>query len=353
MQEDKVPAEGLNSDELYDQQTIDVDEGQSPIRLDKFLMDRLYKVSRNRVQSAIKAGAITVNGKDVKSNYKVRPFDSISIVLPRPPGEGNRIIPQDIPLDIRYEDDDVILLYKPPGLVVHPGIGHSKGTLVNALAYHFESLPVLHGNDNDKLGLVHRIDKNTSGLMVVAKSEFAMHHLAKQFFRHTTKRTYYAIVWGDVDEDKGTIRANVGRHPRFRKQFTTFADEDKGKWAVTHYEVVERLYYVTLVKCHLETGRTHQIRVHMKHIGHPLFNDEKYGGDRIVKGTVFSKYKLFVERTFNLIPRHALHAQSLGFVHPKTGEEMYFETELPMDFQETLEAWRKYLRGRKAAVKNL
>ncbi len=353
MREENATPEETNNEELLERQVIDVDVKQSPIRLDKFLMDRLYRVSRNRVQAAIRAGAITINDKEVKPNHKVRPGDQISIVLPRPPGEGTKIIPQDLPLDIRYEDDDLMIVYKPPGLVVHPGIGHRKGTLVNALAYHFESLPVLHGNDADKLGLVHRIDKNTSGLLVVAKTEYAMHHLAKQFFNHTTQRTYYAIVWGEPDPPKGTIEANVGRHPRFRKQFTTFTEEDKGKWAVTHYEVVEPLYYISLIKCHLETGRTHQIRVHMKHIGHPLFNDEKYGGDRIVKGTVFSKYKLFVERTFNLIPRHALHAQSLGFVHPRTGKEMYFETDLPIEFQETLEAWRKYLRGRKAAVKNL
>lgn len=350
MESENKNNEENSSDEYFDHQEIQVDNKQSLIRIDKFLMDRLYRVSRNRVQSAIRTGSIVVNDKQIKPNYKVRPGDLISVVLPKPPGEGNKIIAQDIPLDIRYEDADLLIVYKPPGLVVHPGIGHSKGTLVNALAYHFEQLPVMPGNEHDKLGLVHRIDKNTSGLMVVAKTEVAMTHLAKQFFHHTIERTYYALVWGDVEQDKGTVNAHVGRDPNNRKQFRAFADGAHGKWAVTHYEVVERLYYVTLIKCKLETGRTHQIRVHMRHLGHPLFNDERYGGDRIVKGTVFSKYKLFVERTFNLMPRHALHAQSLGFIHPKSEEHMFFETELPQDFQEALEAWRRYLTGRKAAL---
>lgn len=350
MQEEITNPDEINNDDYFDHQVIEVDSNQTLIRLDKFLMDRLYKVSRNRVQAAIKAGAISVNDKDIKPNYRVRPGDIISVVLPRPPGEGNKVVAQNIPLDIRYEDDDILVLYKPPGMVVHPGIGHSKGTLVNALAYHFSTLPVLEGNDTDKLGLVHRIDKDTSGLLIVAKTEYAMNFLAKQFYHHTIKRTYYALVWGEPEQDRGTINAHVGRHPRFRKLFTTFPEGDAGKWAVTHYEVVERLYYVSLVKCNLETGRTHQIRVHMKHIGHPLFNDERYGGDRIIKGTIFSKYKLFVERTFNLIPRHALHAQSLGFIHPTTKEEMYFETDLPNDFNEALTAWRTYLKGRQRAL---
>ena len=343
-------ADPQNTDDYQDHQLIVVDAKQSLIRIDKFLMDRLQKVSRNRVQTAIRAGAIQVNNKLIKPNYKVRANDQISVVLPKPPGEGNGIVAQDIPLDIRHEDESLIILYKSPGMVVHPGIGHSKGTLVNALAYHFEQLPILPGNENDKPGLVHRIDKNTSGLMVVAKTEFAMTHLAKQFFYHTIDRTYYALVWGDVEQDKGTINAHVGRDPNNRKLFRAFPNGEHGKWAITHYEVVERLYYVTLIKCKLETGRTHQIRVHMKHIGHTLFNDERYGGDRILKGTVFSKYKLFVERTFNLIPRHALHAQSLGFVHPKTEEALFFETELPQDFSDTLDAWRRYLTGRKAVL---
>ena len=345
--------EGNHSNEYFEHQEILVDGKQSQIRIDKFLMDRLYKVSRNKLQAAIKAGAVLVNKKVIKPNYKVKPNDAISVVLPRPPSESNKIIPQDIPLDIRYEDDDIIILHKPPGLVVHPGIGHSQGTLVNALAYHFEKLPVLKGNDQDRLGLVHRIDKNTSGLLIVAKTDFAMHHLANQFFNHTIERTYNALVWGEPEEDKGTVNAHIGRHPRFRKKFEAFPDGESGKWAVTHYEVLERLYYVSLIKCNLETGRTHQIRVHMKHLGHPLFNDERYGGDRIVKGTVFSKYKSFVDKTFNLIPRHALHAKSLGFVHPTTGKEMFFETDLPEDFKVTMDTWRRYLAGRKAAVKKL
>ena len=353
MQEAPLEPNDQNTDEYFDHQEIDVDPKQSPLRIDKFLMDRLYKVSRNRLQAAIRAGAVLVNSKEIKPNYKVRPGDKVSVVLPRPPSEANKILPQDIPLDIRYEDDDIILLYKPPGMVVHPGIGHPKGTLVNALAYHFDQLPVMKGNEPDKPGLVHRIDKNTSGLLVVAKTDFAMHHLANQFFKHTIERTYYALIWGDPEEDKGSVNAHIARHPRFRKKFAAFPEGEMGKWAVTHYEVLERLYYVSLVKCKLETGRTHQIRVHMKHIGHPLFNDDKYGGDQIRKGTVFSKYKTFVERTFNLLPRHALHAKSLGFIHPTTGKEMHFETELPLDFEETLDAWRRYLSGRKAAVKKL
>ena len=341
-----------NSDDLYDDFIIKVDPKQSPLRIDKFLMDRLEKVSRNRVQNAIKTGAITVDGKDVKPNFKVKPGHEISVVVPRPQGEGLRVIPQNIPLNIIYEDEDLLIVNKPAGMVVHPGIGHSRGTLVNALAYHFghDKLPVMDGNYNDRLGLVHRIDKNTSGLLVVAKTEYAMSHLAKQFFRHTVERTYYALIWGEPEDHKGTIRANVGRHPRFRRDFTVFPEGDAGKWAVTHYEVLEGMYYVSLIKCNLETGRTHQIRVHMKHLGHPLFNDEKYGGDRVVKGTVFSKYKTFVEKTFTILPRHGLHAKSLGFIHPRTEKEVYFESDLPGDFSEALERWRRYVDGRKSAL---
>lgn len=343
------------NDEYYDYQIIKVDKKQSLIRIDKFLMDRLERTSRNRIQNAIKAGSIQVGGQDVKPNYKVRPGDEISIVIPRPPGEGSRVIPQNIPIDLRYEDDDLLVLHKPAGMVVHPGIGHHRGTLVNALAYHFgqQNLPVMDGNYQDRLGLVHRIDKNTSGLLVVAKSDYAMTHLAKQFYYHTVERTYNALIWGEPEEEEGTVRANVGRHPRFRQKFTTFPDGDGGKWAVTHYKVLERLYYVSLIQCKLETGRTHQIRVHMESLGHPLFNDERYGGDRIVKGTVFSKYKMFVENTFTIMPRHALHARSLGFIHPRTGKEMNFESDLPVDFQEALDRWRRYVAGRKAATGDL
>lgn len=342
------------SDEYLDYQVIAVDRKQSPIRIDKFLMDRLERTSRNRVQNAIRSGAILVDGKEVKPNYKIRPGEEISVVIPRPPGEGAKVAPQQIPLDIRYEDEDLLVLYKPAGMVVHPGIGHPRNTLVNALAFHFgeQNLPVMDDNQSDRLGLVHRIDKNTSGLLVVAKSDYAMTHLAKQFYYHTIERTYNALVWGEPEEDEGTIIGNVGRHPRFRQKFTVFPDGESGKWAVTHYKVLERLYYVSLVQCNLETGRTHQIRVHMEYLGHPLFNDERYGGDRIVKGTIFSKYKMFVENTFSIMPRHALHAKSLGFIHPRTGKEMYFESDLPLDFQDALDRWRRYVAGRKAATNN-
>jgi len=340
------------SDDLYDYQEIKVDGKQTQIRIDKFLMDRLERTSRNRIQNAVRSGSILVNQGEVKPNYKVKPGDNITVIVPRPPGEGMGVAPQDIPLDIRYEDEDLLIVHKPAGMVVHPGIGHRRGTLVNALAYHFgmSELPVMEGNYQDRLGLVHRIDKNTSGLLVIAKSEYAMSHLAKQFFYHTVERTYLALIWGDPKADKGAVNANVGRHPRFRKQFAAFPEGDQGKWAITHYQVLERLYYVSLIKCNLETGRTHQIRVHMKHLGHPLFNDEKYGGDRIVKGTVFSKYKAFVENTFTACPRHTLHAKSLGFVHPRTGEDMYFESDLPPDFQGALDRWRRYLKARKTAL---
>lgn len=341
-----------NIEDLYEQHHILVDPKQSPIRLDKFLMDRLEKVTRNRVQNAIKAGSIQVNNKDVKPNYKVRPHDDISVLIPKPSG-NYKVIPQDIPLEIIYEDDDVLLINKPAGMCVHPGFGHPKDTLVNALAYHFEEtpLPVMSGNERDRPGLVHRIDMDTTGLMVVAKNPFAMSHLAKQFFHHTIQRKYQALIWGEFDKDEGTIIGNVGRDPRHRKRMTVFQEGDRGKWAVTHYKVLERLYYVSLIECQLETGRTHQIRVHMKHEGHPLFSDEKYGGLSIRKGTVFSKYRNFVEDCFEAMPRHALHAKSLGFVHPATGEEMYFEIDLPHDFKNVLQMWRKYLDSRKKLVK--
>jgi len=338
-------------DDYYQHQVIDVDPKQSSIRIDKFLMDRIENISRNRVQNAIRASAVLVDGKVVKPNFKIKPLQKITIVLPRPRGEGIRVIPQNIPLNIVYEDDDLMVVNKPAGMPVHPGVGNYRGTLVNALAYHFRNLPVMDGNDEDRLGLVHRIDKNTTGLLVVAKTEYAMAHLSRQFYYHTTDRTYQALVWGEPKEDEGTINAHVGRHPRFRKLFTTFPEGDQGKWAVTHYKVLERMSYVSLVQCNLETGRTHQIRVHMQMIGHPLFSDEKYGGDSIRRGAIFSKYKLFVERCFSLLPRHALHAKSLGFEHPVTGERMLFESELPEDFQNALDAWRGYVEERKALLK--
>ena len=334
-------------DDYFFQQEIDVDPKQSSIRIDKFLMDRLENTSRNRIQNAIRAASVMVDGKPVKPNFKIKPLQKITIILPRPRGEGIRVFPQNIPLDIVYEDDDLMVINKPAGMPVHPGVGNYKGTLVNALAYHFRTLPVLDGNDEDRLGLVHRIDKNTTGLMVVAKTEYAMAHLSKQFYYHTTDRTYWALVWGEPKEKKGTIEAHVGRHPRFRKLFTAFPEGDMGKWAVTHYKVLESLYYVSLVQCNLETGRTHQIRVHMQMIGHPLFSDDKYGGDSIRRGAIFRRYKLFVEKCFSMMPRQALHAKSLGFEHPTTGERMLFESELPEDFQSALDAWRGYVAERK------
>jgi 23S rRNA pseudouridine1911/1915/1917 synthase len=343
-----------SDDDLQDYKIIKVDPKQSPIRLDKFLMDRLMKVSRNRLQNAIRSGSVLVDGKEVKPNFKVKPGQEITVVTPHPPGEAESVFPQDIPLDIRYEDNDLMIVHKPAGMVVHPGIGHRKGTLVNALAYylgHNEELPVQDSNYQQRMGLVHRIDKNTSGLLVIAKTDYALTHLAKQFFHHTIERTYYALVWGEPEELEGTITGNIGRHPRFRKKFTVFPEEEAGKWAVTHYKVLEPMYYVSLVECKLETGRTHQIRVHMKHLGHPLFNDEYYGGDHILKGTIFSKYKRFVENCFTLMPRHGLHAKSLGFVHPTTGKQMQFDSDLPNDFTEVLDAWRNYVQYRKELVK--
>lgn len=344
---------GASSDDEYsDYNEILVDTNQSPGRIDKFLIDRLPKVSRNRIQNAIRAGSIRVDGAEIKPNFRVKPGQRITVLVPRPPGEGIRIVPQRIPLNIVYEDDDLLVVNKAAGMVVHPGVGHWRGTLVNALAHHFQQVkaPVIGNGQDGRVGLVHRIDKNTSGLMVVAKTEYAMSHLAKQFFYHTVQRTYYALVWGEPETDVGTIRGHVGRDQKDRQMFTVYPEGDHGKWAVTHYKVLERLYYVSLIQCNLETGRTHQIRVHMKYIGHPLFSDDRYGGDVIVKGTVFSKYKMFVQKVFNIMPRHALHAKSLGFIHPTTGEAMYFDSNLPDDFQEVLDEWRQYVALRKAAV---
>lgn len=342
------------SDEFYDQRIIKVDPGQSLLRIDKFLMDRLESVSRNWVQNAIRSGSITVDGQSVKPNHKVKPNQEISVLVPKRPDSHNTVVPQDIPLDIRYEDDDVVVVYKPAGMVVHPGIGNPDGTLVNALAHRFDRdrLPVMEGNERDRVGLVHRIDKNTSGLLLVAKTDYAMTHLAKQFFDHSIERRYNAIVWGDPEPVEGTIEGHIARHPTVRQKRAVFPEGEQGKEAITHYKVLESMYYVSLVECQLETGRTHQIRVHFQHIGHPLFNDHIYGGDRIVKGTVFSKYKSFVDNTFKVLTRQALHARSLGFIHPRTGEKMHFDTELPEDMQEALDRWRRYLAGRSAGTGN-
>ena len=331
-----------NDDELYEHHAFVVDKGQSPLRIDKYLMNFIENATRNKIQAAAKDGSIYVNDVPVKQNYKVKPNDRIRVLFEHPPYEY-LLTPEDIPLDIIYEDEELIVLNKSAGMVVHPGHGNYSGTLINALIYHFENLP---NNSSNRPGLVHRIDKDTSGLLVVAKTEESMTHLSKQFFDKTSEREYVALVWGNVNDDEGTIEGHIGRHPKNRLQNTVFEgdDEDKGKPAITHFKVLERLGYVTLVSCKLETGRTHQIRVHMKHIGHTLFNDERYGGDRILKGTTFSKYKQFVENCFKILPRQALHAKTLGFVHPKTGETLKFDSELPEDMALCIDKWRNYAK---------
>lgn len=325
---------------LFREVHITVDRGQSPVRIDKFLIDHLANTSRNKIQQAADAGAIKVNGKVVKSNYKVKPLEEVVITY-NTPAYDNTIVPEDIPLDVVYEDDALMVINKPAGLVVHPGYGNTHGTLINAVAWHLKDNPDFDPND-PQVGLVHRIDKNTSGLIVVAKTAFAKAHLGMQFFNKTTKRTYNAVVWGNMKDDTGTVVGNITRNPRNRLQMCVSPDDSIGKHAVTHYRVLERLSYVSLVECNLETGRTHQIRVHMKHIGHILFNDDVYGGDEILKGTNFSKYSQFVRNCFKLCPRQALHAKTLGFVHPITGETMFFDSELPSDFVSMVEAWRRY-----------
>ena len=326
--------------DLYEHYSFTVEKGQQPLRIDKYLMNFIENATRNKIQEAAKEGSIFVNDTPVKSSYKVRPFDIIRVLLSHPPHEF-LLVGEDIPIDIVYEDEELLVVNKPAGMVVHPGHGNYSGTLINALIFHFENLPK---NSSDRPGLVHRIDKDTSGLLVVAKTEDAMAHLANQFAEKTSEREYLAIVWGNVEDDEGTIEGNIGRHPKNRLQNTVFFgdEEDKGKPAVTHYKVLERLGYVTLVSCKLETGRTHQIRVHMKHIGHTLFNDERYGGERILKGTTFTKYKQFVDNCFKILPRQALHAKTLGFEHPKTGEFMSFTSETPEDMEQCIEKWRNY-----------
>lgn len=331
---------GEGSEELYERVNLVVDKGQEPLRIDKFIQKRIEGATRNKVQQSIDAGMVLVNDKTVKANYKVRPLDRLVVYSTKSP-ESTETKPQDIPLNIVYEDEDVMVINKPAGMVVHPGCGNPDGTLVNALAFYL-------GDKVDpnipRFGLVHRIDKNTSGLLVIGKSEKAMSDLAKQFFDHTVQRRYMALVWGDFEEEEGTVEAHVGRHQRLRKIMDAYPDGEYGKEAITHYKVLERFNYVSLITCQLETGRTHQIRVHMQHIGHSLFNDDTYGGDRIVKGTIFAKYKQFVENCFEIMPRHALHAKTLGFVHPRTRQLMQFESELPEDFTTVLEKWRRYRR---------
>lgn len=325
-------------EELHEHYAFSADDGQTPLRVDKFLMNRIENATRNKIQQAAKAGAIVVNDRVVKSNYKVKGGDVVRVLLSHPPHE-DLLVPEKMFLDIVYEDDALLVINKPAGLVVHPGHGNYTGTLINGLIYHFEQLPK---NSNNRPGLVHRIDKDTSGLLVVAKTEHAMTHLAQQFHDKTSSRQYLALVWGDVDRDKGTVTGHLGRDPKNRLLMTVFPDGESGKHAVTHYEAVERFGYVTLVRCVLETGRTHQIRAHMKHIGHTLFSDVRYGGNKILKGTTFTKYKQFVENCFKQLPRQALHAQTLGFIHPETGKEMSFSCPLPDDFEKVLVKWRNY-----------
>ena len=320
---------------LYEHFAITADKGQSLLRLDKYLTSHMENCSRNRIQAAADSGNILVNGTPAKSSYKVKPLDRIQIVMPYPKREYE-IIPEDIPLDIRYEDDDLVIVNKAAGMVVHPGVGNHSGTLVNAMSYHLRQLPMF-SEGNTRAGLVHRIDKNTSGLLVMAKTEQALARLGKQFFDHSIQRRYVALVWGNFDEDEGTITGNIGRSPKDRQKMYVFADGSDGKWAVTHWRVLRRFGYVTLVEC-----RTHQIRVHMSWIGHPLFNDERYGGDRILKGTTFAKYRQFIENCFAVMPRHALHARLLGFVHPTTGRDVLFESELPEDFRALVAKWENY-----------
>ncbi len=345
MQDDIQDSVEDNDDDLYEHYSFLVEKGQSPLRIDKYLMNFIENATRNKIQAAAKNGSIFVNDVPVKSSYKVKGNDVIRVLFAHPPHE-NLLVGEDIPIDIVYEDDQLLVVNKPAGIVVHPGHGNYSGTLINALIYHFDNLPK---NSSDRPGLVHRIDKDTSGLLVVAKTEEAMTHLSLQFAEKASEREYEAIVWGNMEEDEGTIEGNIGRHPKNRLQNTVFLDDDadKGKPAVTHYKVLERLGYVTLVSCKLETGRTHQIRVHMKHIGHTLFNDERYGGERILKGTTFTKYKQFVENCFKVLPRQALHAKTLGFEHPKTGKWMSFTSETPEDMQLCIEKWRNYAKHQK------
>ncbi|HXC05001.1 MAG TPA: RluA family pseudouridine synthase [Bacteroidia bacterium] len=338
--------------ELFEHFRLQVDKGQAFLRIDKFLMNRLEKATRTRIQHAAEEGNILVNGKAVKSSYKVKPDDIIQIVLPHPPREIE-LIPQNIPIRIDYEDDDLIIVNKEPGMVVHPGYGNYTGTLVNALVYHFQQLPVLKAKKGaeegiPRPGLVHRIDKNTSGILVIAKNERSLTRLSKKFFDRDLDRLYVALVWGDMKEEEGTIAGNLGRSLQDRKIMTVFPKGDHGKHAVTHWKVLERFGYVTLIQCKLETGRTHQIRAHLKYIGHPLFNDDTYGGDRILKGTTFQKYRMFIENCFKLMPRQALHAKSLGFKHPTTGKYMLFDSAIPDDMEAVLKKWRTYTANKAA-----
>lgn len=349
MQDERFPdSPDINdsSDELYERFSLIIDKGQEPLRIDKFLANRIEGATRNKLQQAMNHGMVMVNGGPVKPNYKIKPGDQVIIYSDLSPEETD-VVPEKMDLVIVYEDADLMVINKPAGMVVHPGSGNYSGTLLNGVSWYLkQQQPDLTEDILPRFGLVHRIDKNTSGLLVLAKTDTAMRALAKQFFDHTVKRQYQALVWGDLEKDTGTIIAHVGRHQRFRKLFEAYPEGDHGKEAITHYEVLERFGYVTLVRCILETGRTHQIRVHMKHIGHPLFSDDFYGGDKIVKGTIYTKYKQFVDNCFALCPRQALHAKTLGFSHPVTGKELYFDTELPEDMAQVIEKWRRYGKGK-------
>ena len=333
----------LEQDEqdLYEHLRIEVDKGQSLLRIDKFLMHRVENASRNRIQNAIEAGNVLVNGQVIKASYKVKPKDLITVVLPHPPRD-TEVYPENIPIEIVYEDADLLVVNKAAGMVVHPGYNNYTGTLVNALVYHFQNLPQLAGNEG-RAGLVHRIDKDTSGLLLISKNERSLTYLARQFYDHSITRKYQALVWGDLVED-GTVTGFIGRSAKDRRVMDIYEEEEKGKWAVTHYKILERFGYVTLIECQLETGRTHQIRAHMKHLGHPLFSDASYGGDRILKGTVNGKYKQFVENCFALMPRQALHAETLGFIHPSSKQYLHFQAPMPADFTAVLDKWRNYIK---------
>lgn len=337
---------GDGAEEMYERSRYVVTGGQEPLRIDKFLMTKIEGGTRNKIQQAIETGFVLVNGQGIKANYKVKPGDEIILFSDTSPDE-RIIIPQALPLNIIYEDASLMIINKPAGMIMHPGCGNPDGTVVNGVLWHLlQQQPDLKEEQLPRFGMVHRIDKNTSGLVVLAKTHAASLSLAKQFFDHTVERKYIALVWGDIKENKGTIRAHVGRHQRFRKIMDAYPDGEHGKEAVTHYEVLERFGYTTLVACRLETGRTHQIRVHMQHIGHPLFNDDTYGGDRIVKGTVYAKYKQFVENCFAICPRHALHAQTLGFKHPAGNEQVFFKSEIPEDMKTVIEKWRVYVQAK-------
>jgi len=338
----------VDQQELFEHYRFKADPGQSLLRIDKFLSDRLENSSRTRIQNAANAGNILVNNNAVKPNYKIKPGDIVQVVLPTPPRDIE-LIPENIPLNIVYEDDDVLVVNKQPGMVVHPAYGNYTGTLVNALMWHFRDLPLFNTGES-RPGLVHRLDKNTSGILVIAKNEFALNRLSKQFFDRTTDRRYNALIWGIPDPSEGTITGNVGRSIKDRKVMQVFKDDTEGKTAITHYKVLEDFGYISLIECKLETGRTHQIRVHFSHIKHPLFNDEEYGGDQILKGTTFTKYQQFIKNCFKILPRQALHAKSLAFDHPVTGKRLSFDSDLPDDMVQVIEKWRKYISGRESTL---